>query len=186
MIIHVFNRDILEILTIFSISPGSRFLRKELKEKTRLNNVNLDNSLAALMNSGIIKKEGRFLSLNLDRSRELISIISSQYKKAKELPLDAYFSIIAIVYFLSKFKGINVYLFGSYSKLVYKDTSDIDLAIVADKIDDKAKKEINALAQKTELRYGKKIELHYFGLNFYKNRKDSLVREILKNGLRLI
>lgn len=57
MIIGLFNKDVFKILTVLSLSPGSRFLRKELKEKTKMNNINLDNALNILLNSNIILKE---------------------------------------------------------------------------------------------------------------------------------
>ena len=81
---------------------------------------------------------------------------------------------------------MSVYLFGSYAKLVFKETSDIDIAIVSDKVAAGDKKVINGLIQKMESRYGKNIEMHYFGKNFYKNKKDPLVKDILKNGIKLI
>ena len=186
MIAPIFNKDILEVLTVFSISPGSKFLRKELKERTKLNNVNLDNALNALLNSNLIKKEKRFLSLNFENAKPIISLVSEQYKQLRELPLDVYFSITNLIFLLSKLRGIDVFLFGSYAKLVYKETSDIDIAIVYNKITNNGKKEISKLIQKLESRYKKKIEFHYFGMNFYKNKKDSLVQEIIKNGLKLI
>ena len=188
MITQIFNRDILKILTVFSLSPGSRFQRKELKEKTRLNNVNLDNVVNVLLNSNLIKKEKNSLSLNFDdkNTREIINLISGEYKKLKELPLKVYFSIIDIAYFLSKLKEIDCYLFGSYAKLIFKENSDIDIAIISDKINNKDKKEFNRLIQKSEARHKKIIEIHYFKKNFYKNKKDPLVKEILKNGVKLI
>ena len=186
MIAPIFNKDILEVLTVFSISPGSKFLRKELKERTKLNNVNLDNALNALLNSNLIKKEKRFLSLNFENAKPIISLVSEQYKQLRELPLDVYFSITNLIFLLSKLRGIDVFLFGSYAKLVYKETSDIDIAIVYNKITNNGKKEISKLIQKLESRYKKKIEFHYFGMNFYKNKKDPLVQEIIKNGLKLI
>lgn len=186
MIAPIFNKDILEVLTVFSISPGSKFLRKELKERTRLNNINLDNAITILLNSNLIKKEKRFLSLDLNNVKQIIMLVSEQYQELKELPLDVYFTIVNLIFLLSKFKGINVYLFGSYAKLVYKEKSDIDIAIVSDSITNKGKKEISRLIQKLESRYAKKIEIHYFGIDFYKNKKDTLVQEIIKNGLKLI
>ena len=186
MIAQIFNKDIFEVLTIFSISPGSKFVRKELKERTKLNNINLDNTINILLNSNLIKKEKRFLSLNFDNAKQIIKLVSDEYKGLRELPLDAYFSIANIIFFLSKLKGIDVYLFGSYAKLIYKEKSDVDMAIVSDKITDNGKKELNTLIRKLELRYGKKIEIHYFGMKFYKNKKDPLVQEIIKNGIRLI
>ena len=186
MILQIFNKDILEVLTVFSISPGSRFLRKELKERTKLNNVNLDNALNILLNTNLIKKEKRFLLLNLESAKSIINLVSEQYRELRELPLDVYFSIATLIFYLSKLSGIDAYLFGSYAKLVFKETSDIDMAIVSDKVIAADKKEINALIQKINSRYGKKIEIHYFGKNFYKNKNDSLVKEILKNGIKLI
>ncbi len=186
MITQVFNKDILKILTIFSISPGSRFLRKELKEKTKLNNINLDKVINILINSDLIKKEKRFFSLNLDNAKFIIELVSNEYKRLKELPFYVYFSIIEIVFFLSKLKKIDVYLFGSYAKLIFKDTSDIDIAIVSDKINDKGKKELNKIIGKLESKYKKNIEIHYFTKDFYKNKKDPLVKEILRNGIKLV
>jgi len=183
MITNIFHNDIVKILTIFSISPGSRFLRKELQEKTKMNNVNLDNALNLLLNSQILIKKGKLLFLNLEESRNLISIISNDYKKLKELPLTIYFSIISLTFYLSKIKEVKLYLFGSYAKLIFKENSDIDLLIISDKLN---KKEINLQIDKIESRYKTKIETHYFGESFFNNKKDSLVKEILRNGVRLI
>lgn len=186
MIAQIFDKDIFEILTIFSISPGSKFLRKELKEKIRLNNVNLDNAVNILLNSKLIKKEKRFLSLDFDHANPVIKLVSDEYKQLKGLPLDAYFSIVDAVFFLSKFKAVDVYLFGSYAKLVFKENSDIDIAIVSDKLTNIEKGSVNNIMQKSELRHRKKIEIHYFSMDFYKNKRDPLVNDILKNGIKLI
>ncbi len=186
MIAQIFDSNAFKILTVMSLSKGSRFQRKELKERTRMNNVILDKSLQTLLNSGIIKKEGKYLAFNLENryAKQVSDMLLQQYRELKELPLNVYFSIADMVLFLSKFR-LEAYLFGSYSKLVFKETSDIDLAIISDSITDK-RKEIQKVAQKIEKKYGKNTELHYFGSVFYKNKKDPLVNEILKNGVKLI
>ena len=188
MISQLFNSDVLKILTVFSISPGSKFYRKELKERTQLNNVNLDNGINILLSSKIITKKGRFLFLNFDNenTKQIIHLVSSQYKLLKEIPLNVYFPVIDIVSFLSKFRFIDVYLFGSFAKLVFEETSDIDIAVISDRIHVKEKRDFRRLIQKLELKYKKKIEVHYFGKDFYKNRKDPFVKEILKNGVKLL
>ena len=188
MITQIFSKDILKILTIFSLSPGSKFQRKELKEKTKLNNVNLDNGLNILLNSHLIKKERNFLSLNFrnENAKNIMNLISEEYRILKELPLEVYFSIIDIIYLLSKLKKLDIYLFGSYAKLIFRENSDIDIAIVSNKINLKEKKEFNKLIKKLESRYKKTIEVHYFKKNFYKNKKDLFVKDILKNGVKLI
>lgn len=188
MIMQLFDADVAKILTIMSMSKGSGFQRKELQERTRMNNVTLDNALRTVLNSGIVKKKKRhfFLNLENDYSKPLSDIVLRQYRELKEPPLDAYFSIIEMVAFLSRFGGVDVYLFGSYSKLVFKETSDIDIALVSDSIGEKEKKAIVKAMQKIEKRHGKTVEMHYFGTNFYKNRKDPLVKDIMTNGVRLI
>lgn len=188
MIIGLFNKDVFKILTVLSLSPGSRFLRKELKEKTKMNNINLDNALKILLNSNIILKEKRIIALNFENilTKQIINLVSRQYRELKELPLNAYFSICDIISLLIKYKKIDVYLFGSYAKLIFKETSDIDLAVISDSLTKEQKKEINKLATRIKERYSKDIEVHYFGRNFYKNRKDPLVKDILKNSIKLL
>lgn len=181
----VFDKDILKVLTVFSISPGSKFVRKELKEKTFLDNASLDRSLQILSNSEIIKKENRihFLNFENENSKKIIDIIASQHKKMKELPLAVYFAICDLITALSANKDIKIYLFGSYSKLIFKEPSDIDIALIPERID---KKKTEIIVKKIEEKYGRKIELHYFGKDFYKNKEDPLIRDILRNGVKLI
>ena len=45
MISYLFEKDIFKVLSLFGISPGSRFKRNEIKDKTLLYNVNLDKAL---------------------------------------------------------------------------------------------------------------------------------------------
>lgn len=185
MITQIFNLNILKILTIFSISPGARFLRKELKEKTMLNNVTLDESLNILINTGIIRKEKRPLSFNLEH-KEILEIIKKEHKKLNELYTNAYFPILELIEFLSPLKKTIVYLFGSHAKLIHHESSDVDIAIISDNISEQQKNKINKFASKLERKYNKKIEVHYFGNEFHKNKSDPLVKDILKNGRKLI
>lgn len=186
MIAQIFDGNAFKILTVMSLSKGSKFQRKEIKDRTRMNNVILDKSLQTLLNSGTIKKEGKYFAFNLENrcAKQISELLLQQYKELRELPLDAYFSITDSVSFLSRFKT-ELFLFGSYSKLVFKETSDIDLAVISDEISEH-KKEISGFIQKIERKYGKAMELHYFSYDFHKNKKDPLVSEILKNGIKLI
>lgn len=185
MMTAVFNKDACMILTVFSLSPGSRLSRNEIKRKTKLNNVNLDTSLNILMSAGLLAKDKRFLRLDTEKYGQ-IKAIADDYKHLNKIPLDAYFSALNIIHFLSRLRGIDAYLFGSYSKLIYNEKSDLDIAVISDKINNHEKKEISKLIRKTEARYGRSIEAHYFGRNFYKNKKDPLVKEILRNGIKII
>lgn len=189
MISLLLDNEVFKILTLFGISPGSRFNRSEIKEKTRLNNIPLDNALKSLRASGLLERERNFYSLTLidEKPRVLASIVSSQYKSMKSLPLDVYFLITDFMKVASKVKGIEVYLFGSYSKLVYSEKSDVDMAVLTVKTGKESVKAINAAARKLESKYNKKIELHFFNKwDFHKNLKDPLVKDIVRNGLKVL
>lgn len=186
MISQVFTQNAFKVISLFSLSPGSRFNRKEIKERTFLNNQPLDDALAGLLSSGIIRKEGNYYSVNFENeySQRLIELCLKQHKQMKSLPLKVYFLIADLVSALSKKKGMETYLFGSYSKLIFTDESDIDIAVLYTSVDKKA---IGKEAEKLEKSYGKKVQMHFFDKKaFYSNKKDPLVREILKNGVKLI
>ncbi len=187
MINLIFDQGSFKVLSLFSLSPGSRFKRNEIKEKTILYNVTLDRVLAKLLNSRILKKERGLYSINLiyENSKTIISLLAEQYKLLKEVPFDVYLLLADVAYHLSDKKEIEAYLFGSYSKLVYKEGSDVDIAVLASpKLNKKAiERSVNRLRKL----YRKDIELHFFSKQeFYKNRKDPLVKDILQNGSRLI
>lgn len=185
MISPIFNINLMKILTVFSISPGSRFLRNEIKEKTKLNNVTLDDSLNILINTNILKKEKKLLSLNLE-NKELTEIIKNEHKNLNNLYTQAYFPILDVLNFLSPIKKIKAYLFGSHAKLIYNENSDIDIAIISDDLTQKHKDKLNKFISRVEKRYNKQIEIHYFTKSFYKNKKDPLVKDVLRNGRQLI
>ncbi len=185
MLSQIFTQDAFKILTLFSLSPGSRFRRRDIKEKTRLHNVPLDKALMRLLSSDILMREGNYYSVNFENpfSKKIIDILSSQYHRMKDLPLSVYFLLADIVYSLSAVKGLEVYLFGSYSKLIFRDDSDVDIAIVSE---EKLKKgELNV--SRLEKTYGKVIEIHAFEKReFYRNKRDPLIKNILKDGIRLV
>lgn len=187
MITDVFNKDIIKILTLFSVSPGSKFTRNEIKEKTMLNNVPLDNALNILFNNKILIKEKRFFSLNFGNRnlKSLLNIVKNEHLRFKEIPLKIYYMLLDISAILSDIRNITkVYLFGSYAKLIYTDKSDVDLAIVLEKENrdtiNKIKKSIN----KIEKKYDKSLELHFFEKKDMRQR-DPIIREISRNNVEL-
>jgi len=184
--IELLDKNILKVLTIFSLSPGSRLKRNLIKEKTAIPNIVLDKTLSSLINFKIIIKENSFFVLNYknEKIKEIILPIQENYAKLKQLPLKEYFIISDIKTELSKTKYLeDVYLFGSYAKLIFKENSDIDIAIISNKIN---KENLSKIIRKLEKKHKKKIELHYFSKDFYKNKRDSLVKEILQHGTKLI
>ena len=181
MISSVFDPDIVKVLALFGLQKGARFNRKMIYEKTRLNNIPLDNALNRLVNLKILKKDKNLYGLDFYESegKKIVGMISDEHKELKEIPLDVYYSIIDLLQLLSKERDISMYLFGSYSKLVYNNGSDIDIALISDN-------KIKVNTTKIEKKYGKEIEMHYFNNTFYKNKKDSIIADILRNGVKLL
>lgn len=183
----LFDTDCFKILSLFSVSPGSGFKRNQIKETTKLNNVPLDKALRKLLRSDVLRSDKKVYRINFenDNSKKILEIVSKQHKGLKDLPLNVYFLLIDLVESLSTVPKIEVYLFGSYSKLIYREKSDVDIAVLVPEnfnMDDLSK-----ITKKLEKNYGKRVELHDFIKdNFYKNKRDPLVKDILQNGIRLI
>jgi predicted nucleotidyltransferase len=183
MILSLFDLSVAKVLTVFSLAPGIKLRRKEIKEKTKLTNLTLDKALNILLNSSILAKEGNYFKLNLnDTTKMLIKLIQEEYKSLNEIPLNTFFSILEIVDKISALKDVEVYLFGSYAKLTFTPESDIDLAIVSDK----DLRFLEKQALKIEKKYKAKIQLHFFPKDFKEHKEDPLVKEILRNGIKIM
>ena len=184
----IIERNAAKVLTLFSLSPGSNFSRKEIKEKTMLHNIPLDNAIAMLLHNDIMKKERRLLFLN-NRNRyakSVVKILKEEFERFKELPLKIYYLLVDVSYMVAGVRNIGqIYLFGSYAKLIHTQESDIDLAIILDKKKDReTADEVKGIVNKAEKKYGKTIECHFFEKSDLK-KKDPLIKEILRNNVAL-
>ena len=177
----------MKIMTLFSLSPGSRFNRKQIKEKVRLNNIPLDRALSKLISSRILKKERNYYSINFESeyAKKVLDICAKQFKQLKELPLNVYYMLMDLIGYFSTLKGNEMILFGSYAKLTYTTKSDVDIALLYKNY--LGKNKIKVLVSKLKKVYDKNIEIHYFEKKiFYKNKKDPLVKSILKDGVKIL
>ena len=105
-----------------------------------------------------------------------------EHLRFKEIPLKIYFILIDISSELSNLKGLEqIYLFGSYAKLIYTEKSDIDLAVVTKGNQIKIKEKV----KKIEKKYNKIIELHFFDSKDMK-QNDPFIKDILRNGVKLM
>lgn len=184
MIISLINKNSAKILILFSISPGRRYLRKEIQEKTEINNVPLDSSLAELLSFKLITKKRKIYSLNLENN--LVSQILEELKEISYVPLKIKFMLNNFVSHISKFKEISsVVLFGSYSKLIFSDKSDIDIAVICESKEDIEGK-IISIADKLSKEYKKDIHVNFFSESDLKHKKDPLIKDILRNGKKIL
>jgi len=190
MISNLFNKNIIGVLTFFLISPGSRYNRKEIKEKTGMNNIPLDNTLKKLLSLKILREKNRLFGLDIESEeiKKVIEYIKEEYKRFN-LPYKIFNIIIEISNRLSEIKQIEeLYLFGSYAKLIYHEKSDIDLAVIFhNKIKNRGKleKKIERTIEKIGKKNKKKIEVHFFLEKDMKER-DPLIKDILRNGKKLL
>ncbi len=187
MITDIFDINTVKIMTLFSVSPGSKFTRKEIKEKTMLNNLPLDGALAVLLKNKILMKEKRLLSINFESNmaKAILEVAKKEHLRFKEIPLKIFYLLIDISESFSKVNGIdNIYLFGSYAKLIYTEKSDVDLAIILRKEDNNLIKKVKDEIRKMEKKYGKTIQEHFFGKKDLKEN-DPIIREIKRNGIAL-
>ncbi len=189
MIANLFDRNLIKVLALFLISPGSRYSRDEIKKGTEMNNVPLDFSLNKMLGLEIIKKEKNLFILNQHSS--LIDIIKKIREEYKEfaLPLKIYHILIEVSNKISGVKYVkNAYLFGSYAKLIYHENSDIDIAVIFEnKIKNRRviEKKITRFVLGLEKEREKEIEIHFF-LEKDMKEKDPLIKEILRNGKKIL
>lgn len=184
MIINLLNKNIAKVLLFFAISPGSRYSRSEIKEKTELNNVVLDSALSELLAFKMIKIDKKIYSLNLD-NEFMNKIINEIKEKMAGLPLKIQFMIIDFINSTLHFRGIEkIILFGSYAKLIYSEKSDIDIAVVfkdnAHK--NKYEKKISIISEKLSKKHKREIQEHLFIIDDLKHKEDPLIKDILRNG----
>ncbi|MBT4539962.1 hypothetical protein HOC35_00465 [Candidatus Woesearchaeota archaeon] len=183
MITDLFDKNIVKVLTLFSISHGSGFTRNEIKEKTMLNNVPLDIAIQTLLYNSILVQNKRVFRLNFENKqmKPLLDLVGKEYLRFKELPLNVYVLLLDLSSAFSGFKNIdNMWLFGSYSKLIYNNRSDVDIAFIFNKKVNK--KEIKNKIKSLEKKYKKVIEEHFFDKKDM-TTNDSLIKEIKKNGV---
>lgn len=187
MITDIFNGDVVRVLTLFSISPGSKHTRNEIKEKAMLNNLPLDNALSSLIKNKILVRERRFFGLNFeDRlSKDALEIIKKEHLRFREIPLDVYFAMVDLSSQFSKVKIISrAFLFGSFAKMIYTNKSDVDIALFLQSEEKDAIAQIKRDISKLEKKFHRAIEPHFFIIKDIK-AKDPLIKEIIRNGIEV-
>lgn len=183
---NLFDKTLIRILSYFIISPGSRYRRKELKEKTEMNNVPLDATLNKLSVLGILKEKRNIYGLNLENQD--IHLLLNEIKKEYDefhLPYAIYNILVEISEKATREKDIaQMILFGSYAKLIHTDKSDIDIAVILkDSIKNHSviERRLQKEMEKIEKRHNKIIELHFFHEKEMKQH-DPIIKDILRNG----
>ena len=189
---NLLDKNLAKILAFFLISPGSRYNRKEIKEKTKMNNIPLDNTLQKLITLKLLEQNKSLYNLNLkiEKNKEIFDTISDEYKYFN-VPYSIFNILLETSEKLSKIKNINsAILFGSFAKLIHTNKSDIDIAIILNnkiKNKNKTEKAIKKELTKIEKKNNKQIEPHFFTQkDLNAGRSDPLIKDILRNGKEIL
>ena len=178
MIINLINPNLAKIILIFAASPGRKWQRKEIKEMTGMNNVPLDNSLNELLTSKLITESKRLYSLNLE-NLIIQQIVKETKEKISNLPFKVQFILVDFIDSISKIKNAEkIILFGSYSKLIFTEKSDVDIALILKERSSLHEKKMSLSAEKISKRYKIDIQEHFFTESDLKHKEDPLIKDI--------
>ncbi len=176
------NKSVWKLLFLISYSPGSGYTRGELLKLTKWNNLSLDRVLKKLLFYNIIQKEGRIIKLNFEdiKTKVIVNLIEQEKKRLNYPSYELYLIITEFLRLVENKPIFAIYLFGSWAKKTASKSSDIDLAIFS-------KDELNLIKvqDKIEQRFEVKLQLHYFEEDTLKNKRDPLIKNILKDGIKI-
>ncbi len=184
-----------KILFVLSEAPGKGITRKEIKSLTKIGNKVLSKFLILLERFDLIisSKIGKtlFYKMNLSNpySQKILEIIKIE---KRELNNPDFYVLNISREFLYELTNVNldnlrkVILFGSYAKRTYTKESDIDIAIVLKEKNNGDELLITEIIDNLNKRFKKDIQLHYFTEKEFKESKEKLVKEIIKDGIILV
>ncbi len=179
------NKTAWKILRFMFEVPGRKYSRKEIKRYTKAGNFALSNSLNNLVIYNILIKEkkGKEDIYYLNFSNPFVILLKELFKEEKKLfrGMDAS-KIIFIAKTVEKIVGLfnplEVYLFGSQVKGIATKESDYDFAVIVER----KSKEVVKIVSK----FPENIQIHLFDKREFEDKKDKLVNEIIKQGIKLV
>lgn len=186
-----------KILFVLAEAPGKAVDRKEIRRLTKLGNKVLTKFLLLLekFDMILVSKIGKTYNYKLNLSNPFVEEILDLIKLEKRKLNNPDFIILNIlrelVYELTNVNLKNlkeVILFGSYAKRTHHRESDIDIAIILKEKNVNDELLITAVIDKLKKRFKKEIQPHYYTEKEFKDlkKKDKLVQEILRDGIKLM
>ena len=191
------TRTAWKMLLVFGEAPGKAISRKEIQALTKLGNKVITKLLLVLEKFGIIiqNKIGRthYYKLNMSNPfvERILGLIQGEKKELNNPDFVALNVLREFVYELTNTNLENlckVILFGSYAKRTYGKDSDIDVAIVLNEKNSNDELLITEAIDRLNKRFKKEIQPHYYTAKEFEElrKKDSLVKEIVKDGISLL
>lgn len=191
------TRTAWKILFVFAEAPGKAVSRKEIQQLTKLGNKVLTKFLLLLEKFSMItsSKIGKayYYKLNLSNpfTEQIVGTILLEKKQLNNPDFAALNVLREFVYELTNADLGNleqVILFGSYAKRTFSKDSDIDVAIITQEKSADDELLITDIIDRLHKRFRKEIQPHYYTAKEFKElaKKNKLVKEIVKDGVRLL
>ncbi|MBU4502554.1 MAG: nucleotidyltransferase domain-containing protein [Nanoarchaeota archaeon] len=186
------------ILFVLAEAPGKAVTRKEIQDLTKLGNKVLTKFLLLLTAFNIIlaNKIGKTYNYKLNLANpfteSILNIIRLEESKLNKPDFRTMTILREFVYELTNVDLENlkdIILFGSYAKRTFHEGSDIDVAIILKEKDVNDELVITDIVDKLDKRFRAKMQPHYYSEKEFddlKKKKNKLVDEIIKDGIKLL
>jgi predicted nucleotidyltransferase len=170
----------IEVLTEIYLNPGIHV--REISRRTGLGIPSVKNQLNKLLKENLVSKkfEGRNLKffLNMKNSYTIPYLYQIEYLRLKKLPRTVKDMVFDFLSTLEK-KPVMTLIFGSFAKGSYAKTSDLDLLLVLNEIEEK---ELESKSKLVSGRYSLNLEPVYISWKEFREKffdeKDSFIKEI--------
>lgn len=176
------------ILAEIYLKPGIHV--REIARKAGLGIPAVKNHLNKLLREKLVSKrlEGRNLKffLNMKNSYIISYLYQIEYMRLKKLPRAVKNIIFDFLSILAK-KPTMTIIFGSFAKGIYTKTSDLDVLLVFNEIDEKNLKDIESKSRLVSGRYSLDLEPVYISWKEFREKffdeKDAFIKEIKTNKI---
>ncbi|MBL7170023.1 MAG: nucleotidyltransferase domain-containing protein [Candidatus Aenigmarchaeota archaeon] len=182
------------VLSVLTEAPGQGITKEDIKKITKLGGNSIFNAVNILLKNDIIlaKKVGKrtYYKINLTNNYSILikDILDLERKNLNGLNPK-------IVILLREFTRLvneaidpkSIYVFGSVVKSSYTEDSDVDIAVVLNKmLETKERIEIEKINERLEKRFGMEIQAHFFMEKEFKQAEDTLVEQVHRDGIKLL
>ena len=173
----MYDKTEIRILELIYLSPGIH--KRELSKQLKLGMPSIDYGLKKIIKLIKLKKSGNQINYFLDYSKEelTISLNSVEHSRFEKLPAKVKLSVNDFLKELYA-KPVIAVIFGSYASGSYTKSSDIDILLVFQKIDDS--KRIENTAKKTSMKTNTQLNPVYLNYQEFKESFHNSTKEFFK------
>ncbi|OYT31647.1 hypothetical protein B6U93_03230 [Candidatus Woesearchaeota archaeon ex4484_78] len=174
----MYDNTELKILEQIYLKPGIH--KRELSKQLKLGMPSIDYALKKIESLLKKQKSGNQIRYSLDYSKDALTplLYNVEYLRLSKLPAKIKLSIKDFLKELKE-KPIIVVIFGSYARGNYTKSSDIDILLVYQKVENE--KQIENTAKKISMRTGTKINPVYLDYPVFKDSFHDPTKIFFKN-----